>query len=120
MSVTRRVDVGYPEDRDRAEERLDELAGDASEAEATDEEDADEAVVDSEGSGLRANRSRFARYVVAATAIGAVYHSSAHGRSVGRLPASITDPLTPPRRVFACGREWMSVATSSGRSTCLR
>ena len=42
MSVTRRVDVGYPEDRDRAEERLYELA------EAGDGEE-EEAVVDGRG-----------------------------------------------------------------------
>ena len=38
-----RIDVGYPEDRDRAEERLDELAADETEAE---EDDANEAVAD--------------------------------------------------------------------------
>jgi len=44
-----RIDVGYPEDRDRAEERLDELAGDdtASEAGTEHEKDASDAVVDS-------------------------------------------------------------------------
>jgi len=44
-----RIDVGFPEDRDRAEERLDELAGDdtASEADAENEKDASDAVVDS-------------------------------------------------------------------------
>jgi glucose-1-phosphate thymidylyltransferase len=38
-----RIDVGYPEDRDRAEERLDEMA---PEADDEDTEEADEAVVD--------------------------------------------------------------------------
>ncbi|QWC20185.1 UTP--glucose-1-phosphate uridylyltransferase AglF [Halorubrum sp. 2020YC2] len=39
-----RIDVGYPEDRDRAEERLDELK---AEAETDDDTDAEEATVDS-------------------------------------------------------------------------
>lgn len=40
--VTRRIDVGYPEDRDRAEERLDELRAEDDDAKA----EGDEAVVD--------------------------------------------------------------------------
>mgnify|MGYP006284212729 CR=1 FL=1 len=44
-----RIDVGYPEDRDRAEERLDELVNEdtASEAGTETEEDGSDAVVDS-------------------------------------------------------------------------
>ena len=43
-----RIDVGYPEDRDRAAERLDETADTANETEKTDVEDALETIVDTE------------------------------------------------------------------------
>ena len=46
MSVTRRIDVGYPEDRDRAAERLDELAADSGTENTEEAADSDEAVVD--------------------------------------------------------------------------
>ena len=41
-----RIDVGYPEDRDRAEERLDELAADSGTENTEEAADSDEAVVD--------------------------------------------------------------------------
>ena len=41
-----RIDVGYPEDRDRAEERLDEMAAEAEEESTEEAENTDEAVVD--------------------------------------------------------------------------
>ncbi|EMA69045.1 UTP-glucose-1-phosphate uridylyltransferase [Halorubrum aidingense JCM 13560] len=41
-----RIDVGFPEDRDRAEERLDELADADENAEAEADDDAGEAVID--------------------------------------------------------------------------
>ena len=40
------MDVGYPEDRDRAEERLDETAAGEDDKETGEPEDADEVVVD--------------------------------------------------------------------------
>jgi glucose-1-phosphate thymidylyltransferase len=41
-----RIDVGYPEDRDRAEERLDEMEANANDEDAEEADDTDEAVVD--------------------------------------------------------------------------
>ena len=41
-----RIDVGFPEDRDHAEERLDELADADGNAETDADDDADEAVID--------------------------------------------------------------------------